>query len=190
MAGRNLTEAYRNYIKPLQAALNCITAARLTLRKGDELILNKPFSVVLNDMDAVRLKGITPIDFTAGQIVRIIKTDDVDRGPYKVSTVRYFYTFWTTGDQPEEILSFQWTPEETGPGVVPFPHLHIGPAIISGQNVVRSKDLHKAHIPTGRVSIEAIVRLAITELGTTPQKRRWERILNQSELAFTEWKTR
>lgn len=189
MAGRNLNEAYRNYINPLQAALNCITAARLTLRKGEELILNVPFSVALNDMDPVRLKGVTQIDFTAGQIARIIKTDDVDRGPYKVSTVRYFYTFWTTGDQPEEILSFQWAPEETGPGVVSFPHLHIGPAIISDETAVRPKDLHKAHIPTGRVSIEAIVRLAITELGVPPQKRRWERILNQSESVFTEWKT-
>jgi hypothetical protein len=74
--------------------------------------------------------------------------------------------------------------------MIRFPHLHIGPALLGDQDVLRPKDLHHAHIPTERVSLEAIVRLAITEFGVTPIKAGWEALLEQSEEAFRQNRTR
>jgi hypothetical protein len=52
-----------------------------------------------------------------------------------------------------------------------------------------SQDFHKAHIPTERLSFEAIVRFAITELGVKPQMRDWLTTLDASEAAFKEHQT-
>jgi hypothetical protein len=64
-------------------------------------------------------------------------------------------------EDDREILRFYRTPDATGDTDVTFPHLHIGRAVIGGQAAIRPRDLHKAHIPTGRVALPAIVRLAI-----------------------------
>ena len=81
-------------------------------------------------------------------------------------------------------------PEATGINEVTFPHLHIGSALLAGQTAIRPGDLHHAHIPTGRVSLEAVVRLAITEFGVKPRMGNWEEILQRTEAAFQQWKTR
>ncbi len=176
----------------MREALGCVTQHRLTLTERARLALNITYTVALNDMDPVPLRGEVPLHLTAGQYIRLIETADPEdeRGPIKVSTVRYFYVLATETD--EEILSFHWTSGaavEGGPEEVSFPHLHIGPALIGTQPVIRPKNLRKAHIPTGRVSLEAIIRLAIEEFGVTPLHPRWQEILARTEGAFTRWKT-
>ena len=189
MAGKNPSEAYRRYIDPLRQALQCITLTRLTLRERTKFATGVPYTVALNDMDPVPLKGEIPILLAVGQIVRIIETERGDpRGPFRISTVQYFYQFSTP--ENHEVLSFHWTPEGSGANVVTFPHLHIGPAIVSGQTTIRPDDLHKAHIPTNRVSLESVVRLAIVELRVEPLQVKWADILQRSEDAFVQWKIR
>jgi hypothetical protein len=141
-------------------------------------------------MDPVRLRGTTRLLFTAGQNIRIIETEDPEdpRGPLKIETVRYFYVISTT-DQTE-ILAFHWTPEAIDSSTRTFPHLHIGQAITTSQTALRPRTLHKAHIPTGRVSLESVIYLLITEFQVKTLRRNWRRSLERSEQAFMEWKTR
>ena len=140
-------------------------------------------------MDPVPLVRETPLLLTVGQTIQIVKTGPADaREPYKARTQEYFYAFSTS--EGREILGFHWTPNAVGENAVTFPHLHIGSALLAGQMVIRPKDLHKAHIPTGRVSLEAVVRLAITEFRVTPLRADWEVVLRRTEDAFIRWKTR
>jgi hypothetical protein len=60
-----------------------------------------------------------------------------------------------------EVLSFQWHPGGRSP--VTWPHLHLG----AGAEVGRA-ELTSAHLPTGRVAIEEVLGLAISELGVEP----------------------
>lgn len=184
MAGQTPTEAFHAYIEPLREALQCVTQQRLTLRERDRLTAGPPYTMALSNMDPVSLKGPFPLRLTVGQIVRIVRTDESDdpRGPFQMRTVQYLYAFSTP--QGQEILSFHWTPEAIGANVVTTPHLHIGSVIAVGQTALRPGDLHKAHIPTGSVSVEAVVRLAIAEFGVEPLRPNWEEVLQGTEDAF------
>ena len=193
MAGRNPNEAFRQFITPLREALSCVTERRLTTSHQRSYATNTIYSVVLNDMDPVRLKsdGIaTPVYISIGQNIRVIETGDQEdpRGPYKVQTVEYFYDL--RADTNTELLTFHWTPEAKGDGVVTFPHLHVERSLIAPTAPVRPRDFHKIHVPTGRVSVEAIIRLAITEFGAVPLKDDWAAVLDRTEAAFLAWRTR
>jgi hypothetical protein len=183
LAGQTPTEAFHNSIDPLREALHCVTRQHLTLRERARLTAGPPYTLALSKMDPVPLKGMFPLRVTVGQIVRIVRTDESNapRGPFKISTVQYLYAFSTP--QGQEILGFHWTPEATGANVVTTPHLHIGPAITAGQTALRSGDLHKVHVPTGHVSVKAIVRLAISEFGVEPLRPNWEEVLQRTENA-------
>jgi hypothetical protein len=52
----------------------------------------------------------------------------------------------------------------------------------------RPVDLTKLHIPTGRVSVEAVVRLAIEEFDVVPQRDDWEAVITASEDAFDRYR--
>lgn len=167
----------------MREALHCVTRARLTLREPTRLAPDTRYSLAPNDLNPVQLTGASRLRLSVGQIIRIVETGpNSPGGPVTVTTVEYFYQLATREDQ--EILSFHWTPEAAGASMVTFPHLHIGRAPISGQAVLRPDDLHKAHIPTGRISLEAVIHLAITEFQVRPLRRNWEEILRGTEDAF------
>ncbi|MEA2585574.1 MAG: hypothetical protein QOF33_3659 [Thermomicrobiales bacterium] len=98
--------------------------------------------------------------------------------------IQYFYTFSTPEER--EVLSFHWMPHARVNNAVTFPHLHIGPAITAGQTAIRPRDLHKAHIPTGYVSLPAVVRRAITELGVVPLRPDWHETLTRLGAIFSD----
>lgn len=129
-----------------------------------------------------------PILLVVLQGFRIVATNDPDRGPFKVTTTEYFYRL-TTPDE-SEIVAFHWTPETVNPREVAYPHLHAGPAITRADSAIAAKRAHKLHIPTGRVSIEAVIRFAIDELGAEPATNRWRSVLDDSHSAFEQWRTR
>lgn len=85
----------------------------------------------------------------------------------------YAYTFATHHEA--EILAFHWHPSGFSPNT--FPHVHIGSAMIATDAPVRPRDFHRAHIPTGQVFIEDVVRFAIAELGVTPLRNDWDAVL-------------
>jgi hypothetical protein len=81
-----------------------------------------------------------------------------------------------------EVLAFHWHP--AGPGAnIPFPHLHLGRAL-------GAIDIDpKAHVPTGRVSLEAVVAFLIRELGVRPLRPDWESVLAANQAAFDTTRT-
>jgi hypothetical protein len=78
----------------------------------------------------------------------------------------------------ELIAAWHWHPTTTrGDDKNRWPHLH-------AHGVRDTLTLHKLHLPTGRVSIEAIVRFLIEDLGVIPRRPDWGRVLEQHEQAF------
>ncbi len=84
------------------------------------------------------------------QRYRLAQREDVRE--WHTSTLAYEYKFADADGR--ELMSWRWHPQ-TG---FDRPHLHIcgGPAS------------RKAHLPTGRVSVEAVIRLLLTDFGVPP----------------------
>lgn len=96
---------------------------------------------------------------------------------YKVSTKRYQHHLFDADGR--EILLFHWHPST---GQAP-PHLHVSnPA--PGNPYTR-----RAHVPTGRVTVEAIVRFVLTELGAVPGRPDWLTVLDECDVTFDRFKT-
>lgn len=109
---------------------------------------------------------------------KIVEADE-DRGPYKVKMTSYRYGI--EDKRGKEILSYDWHPN-TGM-LSPHLHLHVPtsiPPII---------DFHKKHLPTGRVSIEQILRLTVEEFGVRPIRKDWGKILSDAQGQFEKWRT-
>lgn len=84
-----------------------------------------------------------------------------------------------------ELLVFHWQPGSgfRGPD---FPHIHVSAALRAQTNTVttRELDLDTVHLPTGRVSLEAVVRLLLEEFGIQSQRADWERTLDRGIQTF------
>lgn len=112
---------------------------------------------------------------------RILETD-IGQERFAVDTTKYSYLLATSDG--EEILAFHWNPTATGDAAIRFPHLHVGQAV-SHSSQIRPRTFHKAHIPTGYVSMPSVIRLAITEFGVTPLRPDWESVLTETEVTPT-----
>ena len=85
---------------------------------------------------------------------------------YTVRSVGYRYELGHA-DGPM-ILAYHWHPVGVSP--VTTPHLHLG-----GQ--VAGLDLSKAHLPTGIVGLDDVLRFAIVDLGVEPLRGDWREVL-------------
>jgi hypothetical protein len=193
LAGRTLSEAVNNYIAPLAEALLCITQRRLSRPPSRGLRLNTPYEANLADMDPVALRGQVPLTFSAGQNYEILELDEGDqRWRYAIRTSAYFYAIATA--EGRSILEFHWQPDakpaRDEEKVITIPHMHVGPAVTAGQTVIRPDSFHKAHIPTGRVTLQSMVRLLIEELGIEPLNAKWNDILTASETNLSDLENR
>lgn len=110
----------------------------------------------------------------------VVKIDDLDRGPWKVRTRGYTYTLSTA--DTAEVVAYHWHPNGNP---ISWPHLHMGSAALRPDAVVT----HKQHLPTDRVSVEAIVRYCISELGVPALRPSWQDTLATSEELFKKWRT-
>ncbi len=108
---------------------------------------------------------------------------------WQVST--RMYEFRLLDHHHKELMVYHWQPgsEFAGPDQ---PHLHVSAALqaqIDAQTA-QTIDLDRRHVATGRVSLEAVVRMLITEFQIAPQRSDWQRTLDRTEAAFREEITR
>ena len=125
----------------------------------------KPHTVLIGDGSPTRLDAPGGVKLRFAHRYKVVEAPE-QPGTWKVSTTEYFYALDDSGDQ--EIIAYHWHPDSD----VKFPHLHIGPGARAGR-----VELHKAHIPTGRVALEDLLRMAITEFGVEPHRDDWAEVL-------------
>jgi len=189
MARKNTPEqAYNRYIDRLERALGCISPKRLDLVTPVKFQLDTEYPLVLNNNDPVLLRGQEDVHFSAGQRFRIVEDREIEHGPYRVHTVEYWYQI----DRPEgsEVLTYHWKPESDRTPLEREPHLHIGSPVVAHDAPLLRKTFSKLHIPTGRVSIESIVRFLISEIEVQPIVPAWEAVLNDGQRVFDTFRRR
>ncbi|MGH2367430.1 MAG: hypothetical protein ACRDI2_04460 [Chloroflexota bacterium] len=120
------------------------------------------------------LKGAPRLTLRVMQRYRIMPYPD-QPDEWKVSTAAYLYALETADGH--EVLSYHWQPEEAGEVI--YPHLHLGPAGATGGLLHR-----KLHLPTGRIALEDVLRLAITQMGVEPARRDWAKVLDETQARF------
>jgi hypothetical protein len=102
--------------------------------------------------------------------------ENISRREWKVKTEGYTYRL--DDEDGRELLAYHWHPW-TPPT---FPHLHL-------KRATTRPELQKAHIPTGRVSIEHVVRHLISDWSVPPRREDWESVLDENERLFTTYRT-
>ena len=178
MAGRTAAEAVHNFLDPLRKAISCVTPAVLDVAGGYHP-RPAPHVLTLAQGDPVRLSADPPILLSVTQHYRVVEYEGA-RGPWKVSTVGYYYVL--SGPDEREVIAYQWHPVGRSP--VTFPHLHLGFGAAIGY-----PQLADAHLPTGRVPLEQVLRLAINDFGVQPLRDDWRDVLDTTQAAPEEWRT-
>ncbi len=134
-------------------------------------MLIQPGAVPLTYRDGGRLF------FAAGQLYNIGPHPDRPN-EFKVKTHEYIYSLSPDEKLATKLVDWHWHPYSK-----PQPHLHVAGAHAA------VGPLDRLHLPTSRVSFEAIVRFLIQDLGVAPQRDDWVDVLDETERRYREHRT-
>lgn len=81
----------------------------------------------------------------------------------------------------ELVWSYHWHPSPH----VPIPHAPLGHTQLADHAVLSQK----AHHPTGRVSLESVIRACITEYRVAPLREDWDKTLDLREGDFQTYRS-
>jgi len=131
LAGKSPHLAVRNFIRPIQLSLSCISNAVIVASGSD---LQNVEALSLNQGQSVGLDCDLNLTFSFAMRYKVVKAGG-ELGPYKATTMAYNYLVQRDGGG--EILAFHWHPN-VGPT---FPHMHL----YSGSSI--ADFLFKKHFP-------------------------------------------
>jgi hypothetical protein len=176
LAGRTPREAVQNFLEPLQEVVSCVTDEGFVAREFNPS--GGPYAAAFQGGFAIldREHGLPPVKLELIHQYRVVEGEG-DLGRWKVSTAEWIYEVADQGDAL--IVAFHWHPDS---GRTAWPHLHA-----YGEHP--SVHLHKLHLPTGRVSIESVVRFLVADLSVKPRRENWRDVLDRREAAFRQWRT-
>jgi hypothetical protein len=170
--------ARTRYLHFLQLSLSCVSKAVWVT--ADRPYADGQMSLTCSE-DPIRLRPRSSgaMFLTANQYYHYV-ADPRYEGEWKVSTDGYAYVL-RTSEAGRPVFQWHWHPE-SGLGAC---HLHVGaehPEIDA---------LHKLHLPTGRVSLEEVLRFAIEHFDVE-RRDDWDAVLGESQSRhemFRTWPT-
>lgn len=165
---------------PLQRALSCVTDA-VFVRSHDSTVPGAIRALNAPRAGFAPLRGENRLHLSVAIQYEVVPSPDPDRGPWKVRTRKYMYH--VVADDLTEVILFHWHPD--GKSAEQGPHLHMGSSQLTPNAVVSSK----AHVPTGRVSLESVLELLIQDFGVVPLRPDWQDTLASSRDEFHRWRT-
>jgi len=168
LSARSAAEAVEAFKASLQRSLDCITDAVLTVAGGYHPAPH-PHVATLNQGERVTLRGPRRLSMVVILHYRIVEAPG--RSVWAIRTAAYYFEL--ADARGREFLAYHWHPEGHP---ISWPHMHVG----SGSGADQVALSHKAHLPTGRVSLEDVIHLAITELDVPPRRANWDEILTQA----------
>lgn len=174
MPGRSPEAARKAFLEPLQRALSCITDAKVFVSRG-----TAPGAVeaLALSEDPLQLASgrIGPVQFVLGHQFKLVQD-----GPksWHVSTTAYRYHLRDADGK--ELIGWHWHPDSKGDERLRGnPHLHVPAGPID----------RRVHVPTGRVSIESVLRVLLTDLAVPARPAHasdFASVLDECERAFIE----
>lgn len=171
LPGKNPTEAFHNFHRPLQQDVNCITRDFLVSSPGGRHVVDKTHSLSMAN-GPIRLND-AGVQLEVGLEYSIIKTGKSGKDAYRCTTKSYAYAL--LDDDDKQMFAWHWHP--FGLSTFAEPHVHpyrIGPGGLPPDG----------HYPSGRVSLEMVVRCCITQLGAPTRVDDWEKVLSMNEGKF------
>jgi hypothetical protein len=159
LSAREAREVGERVAAWLQQAVSCVSEAVLIRGRG-RVAPDRGQSLTLGG-DAVRLRGTSRLALT---VVLDFAFAQSDR--WEARLVGYSHEI-LYADGPM-LLAYHWHP--VGLSHVTTPHLHLGGSLAG-------IDLSKAHLPTGVVPLQEILRFAIVDLGVEPLRGDWRAVL-------------
>ena len=176
MAGNSPSEAIENFLAPLGRVIGCVSNRWLVASAYVPYPLDHPRAVLFGGEDSSPVRCRDDLILDVAHYFRVVEAED-DAGPYRCQTLGYAYDFRHV-DGPS-VIAYHYHP---GPdAAVQTPHAHVS-------QYTRPINLSKVHLPTGRITLEAIVRLAIQEFGTTALRTDYDEVLQESEDAFNQYR--
>ena len=163
-------EAVAAFIEPLRRALSCVTDRVLGATHYHEIELDQPRALTFGRDEETRVRLRDNLILDVAHFFEVTEEPD-EAGPYRCHTLAYSYDFRHV-DGPS-VLAFHYHPRSR----VVAPHAHV-------HQYTEPVDLSKLHVPTGRASLESIVRLTIEEFGAPPQRDDWDAVLSAAEAGF------
>lgn len=170
MPGSTEEEAIQNYSAPISQTLSCITDVPLAI--GD--VRGKTALAFVGTPPIARIHG-TQFDLYFAQSFSVVQRED----GWKVQTEGYVYRI-QTGTHP--YVQYHWHP--VGDYLKKRPHLHL-----NAQSGVLKQGLNKIHFPTGRMSIEELVRFLIEDIHASPLREDWNDILRANLDRFERYRS-
>ena len=164
--GRSPSEAVAEYRHSIQRMLSCVTPSVVDVA-GGYYPAQVPHRLTLNGGVPVALGGPSRFKLELQQYYSILDTGRPD-ALWMVNVVGYYYAVHDYEER--EVLLYHWHPHATSPVVIP--HLHLEQGALVGRAEVRD-----AHLPTGEVFLNAVLRVLIEEMGVNPRRSDWESIL-------------
>jgi len=169
VAGRTPQEALNTFVHPLQRALSTVSDGIL-LTSG---VRNPPALHMLRlaqPTQRLHASAVLAMSFVCDY--QILETGEPG-GAWSVRGLGYRCEL---RDAEHEILAYHWHPFALGDVV--FPHLHL-----SAGSSVANVHLTRAHLPTGLVHLEDVLRLVIDAFDVQPLRPDWEEVLRRSKAA-------
>lgn len=175
MPGRTPYLAVEAFLDPLRRALACVAYTKILVPRAGYHVLDSEhfWSLPGDDGGHVKLRGPARLELSARMRYMIISDTRKDYGPFRVTTRGYLYSLRTTSRQV--VVAYHWHP--SGKSHEKAPHLHIGSAQIDRDAVISEGH----HLPTGRITFEEIIRLAIKEFDVEPYDDKWRDTLDLCE---------
>ena len=162
--GRTAHEVEANYLENLQRLVSCVTPSVVTAE------LHQPFpvphSATINDGEPVLLSGASRLQLAFRQSFVVEESEQGSSWWVVVGS----YSYEIHDADGRQVLLYHWHPRGNSPVVIP--HLHLE----QGVGVIR-EEVRNAHLPTGEVSLNAVLRVLIEEMGVNPRRSDWESIL-------------
>lgn len=151
-------DRYRHF---LQRSLSCVSEAVLRPAQRDR---TRDVWVLVCPTDPIRLRSETGPDLflTFEQAFHHGPHPEYP-GEFKIFTDAYIYRVRYSERAEDALFAWHWHPLAR-----PECHIHIGAPHST------ATDLHKKHVPAGRVSFEEVLLFLISEMGVQPIKDSWE----------------
>jgi len=163
LSARSSRDAVEAFLTPLQRAVSCVSPGVLVERRGPARAAGPRFAVLSDAL--ARLRGTSSLSLTILHAFEVEALPE-DRASWRARTVGYAYEVLRAEGQT--LLAYHW--HSVGASPVTTPHLHLG-------GTLAGIDLSKAHLPTGHVALQDVLRFAIIDLGVEPLRDDWDAIL-------------
>jgi hypothetical protein len=177
LRGRDAADrALLTYLTEVALVVECVTNRRLVLRSEppiDSQIygIAHAMPVSLRAIDG----GASGFLLDIRQQISLARELEVSHGGRQIEIRMYRYAL--LGRDEKELLAYHWHPKSAGPD---YPHLHVSASLNAQADALtrRTIDLDKLHIVTGPVSLQAVVRMLITEFQVRPLRADWQERLD------------